>query len=393
MVELGPGDKPTFDRVARQYRRRWRLPTCAAGPQGQAVCSLGRGVAARSSAWEASRALAVAEAMRWGDATVVHGQDGFLIWAVPWTDNNELRGGVVAGVREVDLFPDGAAVPALDVRRACSDLRRVAEQHNVTNAALLAERRARHAHERQRAEAIHEVKIAPHFDLRQIVWREEPELIAAIRRGDRGAARAVLNRILVGLLHHAGDRFDLVKSFFMELVATVSRTAVEAGGDPERVLGANYGGLTRLARLESLEELSGWLHETLERVMDAIHQHRVRTHDVAIAAAVQHMRERFGESLSRDELAAVAHLSPSHFSRLFRQYTGRTFTEALARLRVNHAAELLRRSDRSLGLIAVECGFTDQSYFTRTFRRLTGRTPRQYRREHAPAPEPDGQIG
>ena len=65
-----------------------------------------------------------------------------------------------------------------------------------------------------------------------------------------------------------------------------------------------------------------------------------------------------------------------------RKHLGRSFTELLNRLRIEQAAQWLARSDKPLVLIALETGFQDQSYFTKVFRRYTGKTPRQYRREH-----------
>ena len=61
---------------------------------------------------------------------------------------------------------------------------------------------------------------------------------------------------------------------------------------------------------------------------------------------------------------------------------GENFTEALNRMRVDRAAEILARTDRSLCLVAMDCGFGDQSYFTKVFRRYLRVTPREYRLRH-----------
>jgi AraC-like DNA-binding protein len=67
-----------------------------------------------------------------------------------------------------------------------------------------------------------------------------------------------------------------------------------------------------------------------------------------------------------------------------RTKTGWSFTELLTRLRVDRACQLLVRTDAPLAQIALECGFGDQSYFTRVFRKRIGRTPRDYRHGRPP---------
>ena len=54
-------------------------------------------------------------------------------------------------------------------------------------------------------------------------------------------------------------------------------------------------------------------------------------------------------------------------------------SDLLNQLRVNRASLLLRQTDKSLVQIALECGFRDQSYFTKVFRRVAGKTPREFR--------------
>jgi AraC-like DNA-binding protein len=78
--------------------------------------------------------------------------------------------------------------------------------------------------------------------------------------------------------------------------------------------------------------------------------------------------------------AKHARLSPSYFSRRFRQSFGVTFSRFVAHRRIARAQAMMTRSSSSLCQIALDCGFTDQSHFTRTFGSLTGSTPSQWRR-------------
>jgi len=84
--------------------------------------------------------------------------------------------------------------------------------------------------------------------------------------------------------------------------------------------------------------------------------------------------------LSIRAAAERAKLSPSYFSRRFRQSFGLTFSRFVAHRRIERAQSMMIRSSTSLCQIALACGFTDQAHFTRTFGGLTGSTPSQWRR-------------
>ncbi|MEI8342888.1 MAG: AraC family transcriptional regulator, partial [Verrucomicrobiota bacterium] len=259
------------------------------------------------------------------------------------------------------------------------ELLRLAVEFNLTNGDYLARRHDESRRERDRAEAIHTLKRGTYDEIRDLYLREEPGLLAAIKRGERPAAREIINRVLVGIYHMARSRPDLLKSLALELVVMMSRAAVESGANPAVVLGCNFESATALAGLRDEEDVSKWLCAMLERVMDAIRDHKRFPNAVLLVRAIAYMEEHLEEPLGRDSVARAAGLSSSHFSHLIREKTGRTFTELMAQYRVDRAKTLLRRTDKSIIQIAMECGFEDQSYFTRVFRRLTGKTPRDYR--------------
>jgi AraC-like DNA-binding protein len=84
--------------------------------------------------------------------------------------------------------------------------------------------------------------------------------------------------------------------------------------------------------------------------------------------------------IDRDQVAAVAHLSPGAFSRFFKQRTGKTLPEYVNALRIGRACELLADEKWKVTDVAMECGFHNLANFNRHFRALTKLTPRDYRR-------------
>jgi AraC family transcriptional regulator len=86
-------------------------------------------------------------------------------------------------------------------------------------------------------------------------------------------------------------------------------------------------------------------------------------------------------SFSIEEIANACNLSRSYFIRAFRETTNRTPHQWLLERRIDRAREFLQHSDSSLSEIAIACGFSDQSHFTRTFTQLVGMPPGTWRRQ------------
>ena len=219
----------------------------------------------------------------------------------------------------------------------------------------------------------------PYDRIRELYLLQEPMLLAAIRRGDRGAARRIINHLLVHIDGAGEERSDLLKGLLLELVVMISRAAVEAGAVQSEVLGLNFRFLTELAHINDDEDLAAWLRKTLENVFSTIEKQDDFTPPLLLGKALDFMRRNLHRDISRDEVARHAGISPSHFSRLLKGRTGRSFTELLRQCRVDLACTLLLNSEQSLAEITDHCGFCDQSYFTRVFQEVKGVTPKQFR--------------
>lgn len=95
------------------------------------------------------------------------------------------------------------------------------------------------------------------------------------------------------------------------------------------------------------------------------------------------MRARFASCLTIADVAAECRLTPSHFARAFRRSAGMAPHQFLSNLRVDEAKNLLLTTPLPLADVALICGFSDQSYFTRVFARQVGMSPGAWRRANA----------
>lgn len=95
--------------------------------------------------------------------------------------------------------------------------------------------------------------------------------------------------------------------------------------------------------------------------------------------AIDHVTGHLSEPLRLEDVARVAAFSPFHFHRIFKAIVGETLHEFVKRLRLEHAIQVMSHQDRrSLTEVALACGFTSSSDFSRSFRQQFGVPPRAF---------------
>ncbi|WP_153043021.1 response regulator transcription factor [Neobacillus mesonae] len=98
-----------------------------------------------------------------------------------------------------------------------------------------------------------------------------------------------------------------------------------------------------------------------------------------IESSIQYIQKHFKEPITLNMVADSVYLSPSHFSRLFKEEMGVTFIEYLTSYRVEQSKSLLKMTSLPIEVIAHQMGFTTAGYFATTFRKSEGCTPSKYR--------------
>lgn len=95
--------------------------------------------------------------------------------------------------------------------------------------------------------------------------------------------------------------------------------------------------------------------------------------------AIRYIETHRQERMTMAEMAALCHLAPSYFCRVFSRTTGETFVDYVGRQKVAWAKEMLRDSGATVSQVAADLGYLDTSYFIRVFKKYEGVTPLVYR--------------
>ena len=113
-----------------------------------------------------------------------------------------------------------------------------------------------------------------------------------------------------------------------------------------------------------------------------IRKYKIDSQGSPIQNILNYIDSHYNEPLSLSSLARQFNFSYSYLSSYFRSHHTEGFSEYLNKARILHAAELLREGTFAIADVCGAVGYTDQSYFTRVFKKMTGITPREYRRKY-----------
>ena len=122
-----------------------------------------------------------------------------------------------------------------------------------------------------------------------------------------------------------------------------------------------------------------------------VSQNRTRAEPVEIWKARKFIEEHCAEELSLSKVAKAAGISPNYLSEKFKHVTGINFVDYVAHARFEKASELLHDVDLRISEIAFAVGFQSLSQFNRVFKKLSGKSPTQFRAEQEGQTGPDRQ--
>ncbi len=101
-------------------------------------------------------------------------------------------------------------------------------------------------------------------------------------------------------------------------------------------------------------------------------------HSVAVAEVIDIINRSLSSEINIDDLASCAHMSRSHFYKIFRKYTGMSINDFILKCRVENTVRLLLNTGCSVIEAAYDSGFTSSSGFYKAFKKITGLSPKEY---------------
>jgi two-component system, response regulator YesN len=343
-----------------------------------------------------------------GEPYVFFCPSGLVHWTAPIVTNGIFRGGLIGGPVQMEVaneyvvddiikandfsiankgilqaYLKGVAVVEPEkVRYLANMLYIIAKDIMSEESRILAERKKFYEGQAAINEKIQDIKeheSTSHISKYYPVELEK-ELVTRVKVGDKKGAKTILNELLGHVLFNNGSNLEIIKARVLELTTVLSRAAVEGGGNLEMIFGLNLKYLHQISEANSVEALCEWIVTVLERFTDSMYNVENVNNLHIIQKAVGFINDNSMNDLSLDQVADYVYLSPSYFSRLFKKEMGINFIDYLNKVRIEESKKYLNDVKMSLSDISHMVGFTDQSYYTKVFKKVEGISPGQFRK-------------
>lgn len=129
----------------------------------------------------------------------------------------------------------------------------------------------------------------------------------------------------------------------------------------------------------SFDNLKNWITDSLTYLSES--RHILASQTTAVSTVKTYIESHLSEELDRDTLASMVYLNADYLSHLFKKDTGSSLINYIIDRRIARSKELLLKGEMNIRDIAITCGFQNISYFSRQFKKSTGMTPRQFRKQ------------
>ena len=124
-----------------------------------------------------------------------------------------------------------------------------------------------------------------------------------------------------------------------------------------------------------------YIRYEVKHVIHAIIKSRSKSMNKIVLDAYTYIGKNYHRSIGLNDLANYLDLTPQYISSLLSQHTKNSFTNILAEYRVEKAKQLLL-NNRKIKEVSSLVGFQNQNYFAKTFKKVTGYTPKEYKQMH-----------
>lgn len=209
----------------------------------------------------------------------------------------------------------------------------------------------------------------------------EDAMLAAIRRGDISEAIYQQNLFMGFTLDQRLEDPLQDAKYMIIAVNTAYRKAIEQAAVHPLYIDAISGRfVVEIEKAETMDQLQSLIPKMIRHYCLLVQKHSLERYSGPIRDCLNYIDFHYMEPLSLESLAARFVINKNYLSSRFHKEVGMTVTDYINKTRVQHSEELLGKKNLSMQAIAEQCGFSDANYFTRTFKKINGLSPNEFRK-------------
>lgn len=169
---------------------------------------------------------------------------------------------------------------------------------------------------------------------------------------------------------------------YLIILNTIMRKAAQQGAvHPLHIHRASTVFAKKIETIRGWDDVSSLCTEMAQTYCDLVNNHSVKGYSSLVQKVVSRIDFDLTADLSLKATAAALGLNASYLSSAFKKETSYTLTDYVGKKRAEYAVFLLRNTNLSVSAIGQQCGISDNNYFTKLFKKYTGKTPLQVRNE------------
>lgn len=211
-------------------------------------------------------------------------------------------------------------------------------------------------------------------------YETENHLLQAVTAGRLHKAELFFSNLLSRQFEQrTGNPLRDLKNYAIVLNTLLRKAAEKAVVHPIHLHSISSQYARKIEALTSKSSCIALTKEMVRKYCLLVKNHSLKGYSLLIRKVIARIDFDLTADLSLKTQAELLNVNSSYLSTLFKKETGSTLTEYVNRKRVEHALLLLNSTDMQIQTIAQYCGITDVNYFTKTFKKIVGRTPKEYR--------------
>lgn len=173
-----------------------------------------------------------------------------------------------------------------------------------------------------------------------------------------------------------------IHNFTMYIIMKLDGYLHTMNEDLFQMLDLELAHLDILLQFETIDDIHSWLRRRVFEISEMLDRKKKSRNWKLIREIMQTVKERLHENITLRDLSDQYFFSPNYLGLLFKEETGKNFSEYVIALRMEKASELLKNTNLKIYEVADRVGYRYLPYFSRQFKEVYGMTPLEYRRQH-----------
>lgn len=215
--------------------------------------------------------------------------------------------------------------------------------------------------------------------LKTLFIKKKDKIKCALKAIDYDAINDIVNEIISALYDSLESNIQnysrdllLLSNFLTEIVTDFYIDDIDSIFDGSELY-------TELRRLETLDRIGPYIESFLIKILATLKNKQKDSNSLYVSKAIEYINENIDNDVSLHNVADALYISSNYLSRIFKQETGESFINYVIELKMNKAKTLLEGNTKKIYEIASDLNYKDVDYFSKTFKKVYGITPSEYK--------------